>query len=406
MGLFSKFNKKSSPAVVGGANTTFFPLDFVQQFISNSLELTDDKILKYYLSVPELAAIVNYRARVFADMKVKARKLSSGEDVDVPIMEMMKSPNPYQTFRELAQQYSITKDLYGNAYLHPVYAFDRQKSKALYNLPAANAEIEFMDGAAPNPFNLTDYSDYVKRYKFKFQGGLIHYNPDEIIHYNDNSVKYEKDKWLKGISRVTQLSQVCENIKTAYEVRGIIQGNSPLGMITNQSTDGMGTVPLLPEDKENIQNELKKYGATKKKYQFIVTSASLRYVSMATSVANLKLFDEVDDDQSAIADAFNFPVELFQNNVTYENKKEAKKLLYQDSTIPEAKVWLDGLNKFFGFNDIELYPDYSHVSVLQEDLERKAKMWNWTVTALSKALADGAMTSEEYRINLEKIGLL
>ncbi len=406
MGLFNKFSRKSAPAVVGSANSTFFPLDFLQQFVSSALEMNDNKILNYYTSVPELAAIINYRAKVFADMSVKARKTKTGEEVDIPLLQLLNNPNPYQSFRELAQQYSITKDLYGNAYLHPVFAYDRQKARALYNLPAANARIDFAEDMAPNPFNLSDYTDYVQEYKFQFQGSTLKYTPEEIIHYNDNSVSFEGDKWLMGISRITPLAQACENIKTAYEVRGVIQGNSPLGILTNRTTDGQGTVPILPDDKKQIQDDLKKYGATKKKYQFIVTSASLNYVSMAISMGGLKLFEEVDADQSTIADAFSFPVELFQNNVTYENKKEAKKQLYQDSIIPEARVWLDGLTKFFKLDGVELYPDYSHVSVLQEDLERKSKMWDSTVKALSKAMADGAMTAEEYRMNLEKIGLL
>ena len=70
---------KSQPQPVGSATPTFFPLEWVNQYISPSGDANDDKFLKYYLSVPELQAVINYKADLFSSMKVREKKLSNDE---------------------------------------------------------------------------------------------------------------------------------------------------------------------------------------------------------------------------------------------------------------------------------------------------------------------------------------
>lgn len=403
------FKRKTQPIVTGTANNTFFPLDFVKQFISGSLSANEQKYIEYYLSVPELQSIINYRARSLSSMNLQVRRRNTDEVIDNhPILDLLRNPNPLQSFREFVRQYSINKDIFGNAFHHLVYGTTPDRSQAIYNLPSLNAEVK-----RPNNniilFNSTDQNEIIEKYRFYFMGKNLYYDPDEILHFADNLTWQERDDSyiLKGASKIQSISQACENIKTAYEVRGMLIGNSPMGVLSNQTKDGAGTIPMTPDEEEELQKRLKKYGLTKEKYQYIVTSQSLSFVSMAQNIGNLKLFEEVDNDQSAIADQYSFPVELFQNNVTYENKKEAKKQLYQDSIIPEAKEWLDGISSvMFPKLDYYLYPDYSHISVLQSDYESKARIWNYSVTALSKALADQAITLDEYTETLKKIELI
>lgn len=411
MGIFPfsvKIQRKSQPVAMGELRSTFMPLDFIKAFLSNSLNSGEDNYLKYYLSVPELQAIINYRARVLASMRVRMRKVESKDEIEKhPILNLIQNPNPLQSFSEYVKQYSIGRDIFGNSFIHLVFGLNVEKTQAIYNLPALHSEIIPVNKNII-PYNQTNASEIIKEYQFKFNSGTITYQPDEIIHINDNQIQVEGNKWLKGTSKIMPLTQVCENIKTAYEARGILQGNSPMGIITNKSTDGQGSVPMIPGEKEQIQLDLKRYGLKKEKYQFLVTSANLDWTSMAVNIGGLKLFEEITADQSALADAFSFPVELFQNNVTYANKKEAKKQLYQDSIIPEANEFLQNLSTGLNLIDqgIELYADFSHIPILQDDLEKRSNTWMRAVSALDKSFASQAITIEEYRENLIKIGML
>lgn len=401
MALFPLFKKDTT---VQRFNTTFIPLDYIQSFLSQYDNVGDNKLLKYYLQTPELQAIINYRAKLFSDMRVIAMK--NEKEIEIPFLDVLRSPNPLQPFREFAKQCSINKDVFGNVYINPIFGVDKKKTTMLWNMPSQNAEIK-KQPELKNPFQKSTKEEIIKEYIFKFDDLELKYPADEIIHFNDNQIKTNKE-WLKGHSRIATLSQACENIITAYEVRGILTGNAPLGIITDSTKDPVGFTPMTEQEKKIILEEMRKYGTKAGKYQYIVTRANLDFKSMAINLSNLKLFEEVDNDQSAIADAFSFPVEIFQNNVTFENKKEAKKQLYQDSIIPEANEWLQGLAKELGFHEqgITLIADYSHVQVLQDDMAERSRMWTLAVNALNKAFQDGAITMDEYRDNLTKINIL
>lgn len=412
MAIFGYELKKKSATVTNTLAPDFIPLSFVNDYLSDAINSNDLKYLQYYLSVPELQAIVNYRARCFAGMKVKARRIDSGEEIDNnEVIKLLDRPNPLQVFDEFAKQYLISKDIFGNSFIYTLYGASRKNTVALYNLPAMNAEIVPVRSNI-NPFEQKDISDIIKEYKFTFRGGTLQYEPDDIIHYYDNLIfdnQRADSQWLKGKSKIMPLTQTLENIKTSYKARGILTGNSPIGILSNRSKDDHGTAPMEPRDKEELQNDLRqKYGLSEKKWQYLITSASIDFVSMAVNIGNLKLFEEVDNDQSAVADAFGFSVELFQNNVTYENKKEAKKQLYQDSIIPEAEEWLSGLSRalFLTDQNIELFADYSHIPALQDDYEKRSRIWNYSTTSIEKLVKSGLIDRDEARQILIKIGMI
>ena len=283
--LFS-FWKKSTPEQ--SITPTFLPIDFVNAWISNSLGASEKQYLNYYLSVPQLNATINYRADLFASMKVKMRRIG-GEDVEKnPVLNLLNNPNPLQSFKELAKQYSVSKDIFGEAYMHPVFGVDPMMSKALYILPGLNAEIEPTHGSSIL-FNQTELSEIVSKYYFYFDGAKLTYKPDEIWHGKDLLLYTGTNEktYLKGVSKLKPLTQICENIITSNEARGIMQGNAPVGIISNRTKDSTGTAIMRPGEKESVQEELKKYGMKKDKYQFIVTSASLDFSSMATNIGNI-----------------------------------------------------------------------------------------------------------------------
>lgn len=402
MGLFRK--KTAVPTRVIDPKV-FIPIDFGADFLSSSLGVNESKYLEYYLSIPELQAIVNYRAKCFGSMKVKLRK-KDGTDIEKhPIITLLNQPNVLQSFSEFARQFSIYRDTCGNAYIYTLFGTAIEKTQALWNLSPYGAEIEI--NKTNSLHTSTEYNQIIKAYKFEAEDKHYTVEPEEIIHFADNLVINPKKTDLKGRCKIQPLVQALENIKTAYESRGIILGNSPLGMITNDSQDAVGTVPLDPKEKKEVQNQMKNYGTSKGKYSYLISSAKLKWQSMSVAITE-QHFKEVTEDMRTIANAYSFPTDLLLANSTYENIKEAKKQLYQDSIIPEANDWLSGLASAFGLIDtgLELYADFSHVAALQEDYEKKARMWNVTVMAADKAFASGIITPDEYREILEKTGML
>jgi hypothetical protein len=408
MALFPLFGRKSQPQPVGTATPTFFPLDWVNQYISGSMSADDAKYLTYYLSVPELQSVINYRAKLFASMKVKLKNTKDNKIVENhKILELLEQPNVLQDFTEFANQASVLKDIFGNNYIHKLVGV--KEVKALFNLPAGEAEIVPVEGNTIL-FNQTDINKIIKEYLFKWEDGKIKYKPEHVIHSNDTQIRFDlsTDKYLKGSSRIQSLTQACENVITAYQARGILQGNAPVGIINNKTKDGTGAAVLDPEGKKVVQEALKKYGLSHKKYQFIVTGMELGFQSMATNVGMLKLFEEVAADQLAIANAYSFSSDIFKPDVKFTNKEEADKQMYQNATIPDTKAWLKNLSKGLGLfeENLLLIPDFTHIPVLQDDLNERAKMWVNAIKAMSTAKADGVLDDNDYKENLKKIGMI
>jgi hypothetical protein len=404
MGIFS-FKKKSAIPFQLINPAIFMPINSVYQFLSGGGVVDEQKFFNYYYQIPELQAVLNYRAKCKSSMKIKARNVKTGEDVTNPFEKLLLQPNILQSFEEFMRVQSINQDILGNSYIHMYFGTSPESTVSLWNIPGVGAEI--VTPRNLNIFTSQKYSDIILKYKFKYNEHEITFEPDEIIHFADAMLLTDRPLTLKGESRVRPLCQNLENIKTTYEARGVIIGNSPLGMITNDSTDAIGTSPLDPKEKEAVQKAMKKYGAGMDKYQYIITASKLKFQSMSVNISDTH-FKEVEEDLKVICNAFSFPVDLLRGQTTYENVKEAKKQLYQDSIIPESIDFLSGLSSALGLLDknIQLYPDFSHIPALQTDYETKARTYNVMTMALSKALADQAITIEQYTEALEKIGMI
>ena len=387
---FGRKAKKSQEIVM---TPTFIPLEWMNAYISDGLNANQKKFLNLYLSVPELQAVINYKARIFAGMQVIAVD-DDNKEYNLPQLDLFHNPNPLQNFKEFATQYYVLRAIMGNGFIHPVFGNDKKAVRALWNLPPMNAKVV----PATNqliPFNMTEIEELIKGYEFQYNGGTLEYSPDEIIHYNDNQVQFDNNKILLGDSKLRPLVQACENIQHAYEARGILIYNAALGILSNETTDGQGTVAMAPKDKAQLQTDMKEeYGLTKQKWQVILTNAALKWQSMAVDVGKLKLFDEVDHDFRTIAGAHSFPPEILQTDSTYENKQKALVQLYQEAIIPEADEWLQGLANWMGI-DKRLKSDWSHISVLQIDKERASKSINWAATGLAKAKESGLINESD-----------
>lgn len=97
----------------------------------------------------------------------------------------------------------------------------------------------------------------------------------------------------------------------------------------------------------------------------------MKWQQMGYATKDLMLFEEVEGSTMAICDSYGFPYQLISSakGTTYANVNEGKKLLYQDSIIPESESIYEQWDQFFNTEkyNLHLNKDYSHVAVLQED---------------------------------------
>lgn len=365
-------------------------------------------------SVPEVNAILNKRASAHSNIEIQVVNKKTLELVENNISSLLKNPNWHQSIKEFINQTNLFHDIYGNEFIYMMFGIGirPENSKALYSLVPEYMDIDYKSESLY--FQETEMPNI--SYDYKFDGKETKIDPEQIIHLNDNRVKITRqdETLIKGESKLSALSMPINNIISAYEARGIlIRNRGALGILSNQAGDGIGsTIPIDPQDKENLQNEYKNYGISADQWQIIITSMNLKWQQMGVDVGSLKLFEEVRADTIKVAEAFNYPPELLGKegspNIFGDNKKDSEKSWYQNSIIPEAQQRIDAMNAAFETEGkpYTIIGKFDHLPIFQKDLKDKVSSFALVTNALSKAFSDDAITLEEYQHELKRHGFI
>lgn len=370
--------------------------------------------LNSFNEIPELNAIINYKARAFSAGVIRALDSKGNEIENDPIVTLLKKPNWFQSEKEFLRQTKLFHEIFGNEYVYSFFGVGSKpiKTKAIYTLPPNLVRCEY---ESEKPFFLNDdQTKYPDGVKYTYTLDKDKDLPiEQIIHLNDNRVSItdrDRKSMLCGESKMKGLTVAINNIKMAYETRGqILADRGALGILSNKSADIAGQIPVSAEDRDEVHKQYSGiYGGLKGQKRVIITNADLRWQEMSVSPDKLGLFKETEEDFYKMCDAYGTPCELFASSkgATYVNKNEARKDLYDNTTIPEANEWIGALsNYYYPDGNVTLVMDYSHLSIFQEDLELNAAALGNLVKGLSQAFADGAITVQEYQFELNKIGL-
>lgn len=375
-----------------------------------------DKTLEHFLCVPELNAIINMNARAFSSGIIKVVNGKGEEQEKDPLNLILKNPNWLQGQKEFMRQSKLWHDIYGNEYLYMYFpvGFQAGKSlKALYTLPPNLVTPEMDNGSQPYFLYKPDSPPKIV-YRVKDEDESREYPLDEstIIHLHDNNVNVKKlsgKTILRGESKIQSLIAPINNLRMAYESRGVIlKYRGALGILSNDTKDVAGSIAVGDEERERLQQDYQNYGGLDGQFQIIISNANLKWQQMSVSPDKLGLFQECEEDFNKILDGYNVPSELFVRvkGATYENRREAEKGYYQNNVIPSANEWASALNNALMYDSPnKIIVDYSHLPIFQEDLKIKSDALNSMVNVLSKLLQDKQITIEEYRSELGKIGI-
>lgn len=368
--------------------------------------------LDAFNNIPELNAIINLLARCHSNAVYKVVDKHGKEIENHWIGPLLRNPNWFQDQKEFIRQTVIFHELYGNEYIYnnvPL-GFKAQRTKALFSLPP-NLITPKLD--EKDPFFTFSTTPNIK-YILDFNGEKKTLDSENIIHLNDNQVnitKIDQKDILKGTSKCQALTPVLNNIKMAYESRGvIIKYRGAQGILSPESKDGIGqTIPFSDEEKEAAQHAYQSYGTLGRQFQLLITNVTSRFTPMTLNEPKkLGLFDECKLDFDRMLDSYQLPPDLFvrDQGATWENKNQARKEIYENNVIPSANERAGALNqKFLSDDKGKIIADFLHMPILQEDLKAKADMRNSNVNYLSRLLQDGMISPEEYREELYKIGI-
>lgn len=398
---FFRFTPQTPPEKLG--SSYFYAIN------GGSSTFTDSKAIDDFIDLPEVNAIVNIKARAFSKMNVQVVSKETGlppknyEDM----VKLWQSPNYFQSIKEFLRQTKIFREISGNEYIYMNFpaGFSILSTKAMFTLPPTNVE-PITDSKMPFFLQLDP------KIVYKYTWGNDHYMLDKanVIHLNDNRVRMTPDNWVQGESWMSACKPLRNNIRNAYASRGvIIERRGALGILKNANKDIAGKVPMTLEEKQDVQNQWRMYGALKDQWQVITTNLDLEWVQISTDPDKLGLYQEVEEDRIALCNAAGVPSDLLPGikGVTYENQKWSERRMYEATIIPDAQEWVDAMNAAFETEKKSwmIVGSFDQLNIFAENRKERAQSIQLVTGGLSRAFLDGAITIDQYRDELDAMGV-
>lgn len=335
-----------------------------------------DDVIKAYEQCAPVYSIVNKQAYAFTNGKTWVTNSKGKESSTVyakKVKDLLDKPNALQNAKQFEAQIGIYLRLFGYCVILPIKAagFPIEDSTALWIIPPYMCEFSF---AKQTFYNLK--KGFITTIRVKYGDEISHLKPEDVIVLRDISPGFQT-LYLPG-SPIKPLQQNISNLIGIYNSKGmLINYRGALGILTPE-LDPNGAIAGEPNEKEQLQNDLARYGLKSGQWKFIVSNSAMKWQQMGIPYRDLMLTEWAEDDTMVICDGLNYPFKLLANTKSSSmngTEVEAfKKILYQDFVIPFADMIYEQLNEAFDAenNNCTITKDYSHVPVLQEDSQKNA----------------------------------
>lgn len=336
------------------------------------------KPFQNYIEIPELRTVIDKKAQMISNGTPRLIRESDGTEVEQHwAVDLLKNPNPMQSWNDVMYSISVNDSLYSSAF---VYAPKRSFGIVNLFVPLATHKMQI---------NTTG-----KSLKQMESGGLI---KDYVFNYNeDNKETLSNDEViiiqttdgvniLNSVSRIESLKYPLSNIKAQYNKRNVLLENiGAIGILSTTNSDLGGALPMSPEEKEQIQRDW----YNRSKDEIIISENEVKWTPMGFKTKDLMLFEELKADKLAIIDAFGLNYYIFSNEdgSTYSNVNYGERLAYTNTIIPESKHIYDNITEQLGLDKegLRLTATFDHIPVLQNDILQDAQAINYRTDALIK----------------------
>lgn len=384
---------------------------------------TQKSLENQYSLNPVLYSVLNIRANYASNVRYKVKDIKTGDvysrsDIATgklknptvaKMFNIISNPNPLASTKEFEFQQSIFKDVFGNSYIYALSGVKDININTVVKLWSIYPQY-MLPKVTKKSFDQTEYSNLVSKWDFKKGAEIIKtFEPEQILHRKDFNIALDCDTDLiLGKSRIIQLSRPLSNIMIAYESRNVIaKGRGARAIISSATEDGQGTIPLRPNEKQELQEEFRDYGFSEGQYQFLLTRFNLNVTPIDQDIRKLGLMEEIIDDNNIVSHAYGVPpilTALDLAGATFENQKESVRRMYQGTTIPEADDKVNDLNVFLKTREegYEYIASFEHIPELQENLKERSET-NKNVNIVEKQLFySGVTTYNQWLAALDK----
>jgi hypothetical protein len=354
---------------------------------------------RLFIDIPELRAVVNKRATMMAT-NVPILHDKDGNVVENHwLNDLIKKPNAVQSWSDVVYSMSVQDALYSN-----VVGYCPLRSFGIRNLIITLPNNKIQINLSGKKLKQMDRENLIDSFIFTYDDGST-----EKIELQDAVYLTTADGMniVRPISRIDSLRLPLSNIMASYRKRNVLLENlGAIGILSAQSNDMGGAIPMTPEERQKIQKDWYK----RQKDELIITESNVNWQPMSYPTRDLMLFEELTEDKLALIDAFGLNYNLFssEKGATFTNVRDSIRMAYTDTIIPETQQIYDSLMAQWGLQQegYHLEANFDHLPVLQDDASQKATAEKTKVDTYSVMLKDGVVTqqqyAEEFGIELQK----
>jgi hypothetical protein len=391
------------PKGLGELNGSLF---YIFNQSGSEKELDFDQLYKVYRTVPHLNIVINEKAKLFSNGIFRVKKRDSEDEIlfDHPLQKTLDNPNPFQSLKEFLFMVQVYQCIEGDAFIKKNYTLGNKSRNLASLVPIDFQKKEIHTYRNVAPFEAVSKKDLIRKIEFwigehnlrrSFEGDQL----DEIIHFRDAGVFFDE-----ALSKIQVHKEVIVNIYKALKARQtMIQRKGGIGALTGNQKDAGMAIPMKPDEKKDIQRRLDNYGLGIGQDPLIVTDVPMKWQPFVYPTRELMLFEEVQDGFHTLCDAFGVKRELFEGQSNFSNKEHAERGTYQDTIIPLWNSFANKLNSELNTEaeGVEIFADYSHIQILQEDEKLKIDTQRAKSDMLLNELDRNLISGETY---LEQMG--
>lgn len=379
---------------------------------ANALSLYDfQEIETAYFSCASLQAIILDKAQfanngIASIVDINTDKPARGQFAR-DVLKAMEKPNVFQTYDMFRAESKVYVSLFG---YHLVWYKKNVLNSFvnIWNLNPMRVKITFK-GVYLNQSKLTDIIEKIEYYT---QGTYLTVPIDEVVFVKDTNITRTEELGDKPpmlpTSRLIGMSfDIKNNIGAMQSRYSNIVSRGADGIIHNKSKDSAGYIPMLPEDKLELQNAYAMdFGTLPGQSKVIFSKSDLGFIPMRLNTKDLMLFEETDATKLAIAHNLGWPADLipFSSKSTFENQNRAEIRAYQNTIIPEDTSEIPQLWAGWKLEEqgLKVIVDYSHVECLQEQFRatEKVKEENNRARILNLIAINNMRVGYETKINI------
>lgn len=372
---------------------------------------SEQNMMVLFETMPELFFVVNTIAtRVMTG-------IYSLQDKDGNVIEdnelwnqIIKKPNWQYSFHSFGWHYEAYKLLTGNAYGFTyipgmMSSLDDSKFKptsknikAIHMLPS---HYVWMEMKQPRPSHLMCLSseDYIDHYNYNCGYPIPHIPPRFVTHIIHKKMGNLTDMVTnKGVSPLKAAERPLSNLVAVYTSRNVLQvQGGPRGAIVSRKSDGSGQVPLSPDEKEAVTNDvMRRHGTQRGQSPIIITDQPIDYIKMGATIAEMEPFKETRADLEAMCLIMNIPISLTAD-AKFSNLDISERNLYENVIFGEAHAFCSFLTELCRFDELgyTVKVNFDHITCLQDDAAKKAQAFNYNTQAATQLYDDGHITRNQ-----------